>query len=138
MFDEFMNDDPKEEDFLPPDMERVEYVLGLTVDLYSIQSSASLTIDQQRALLLASTNLKVLLAQAISGWTLYNEESKYSDRLRSLAIEMYNYIVLNNPEMIDSFSDIGAIQQHENFRKEGPTTGVISEFFNPDAPSEEQ
>lgn len=128
-----MNDDPKEEDFVPPDMEKVEYILGLTVDLYTIQATVELTLEQQRALLLASTHMKILLAQAISGWTLYNEESRYADRLNDLAAELYNHIVMNQPELIDSFPDIDVLQEHKNFRMHGPTRGVITDFFNPDA-----
>lgn len=133
MFDKYMNDDPDEDDFLPPDMERVEYILGLTVDLYSIQATVPLTLEQQRALMLASTHMKVLMAQAISGWTLYSEESKYGDRLSILATELYNYIVINQPEKIDSFQDIGVLQEHLSFRNDGPTKAIITDFFNPDA-----
>lgn len=139
MFDQFMNDDPSEDDFLPPDVERVDYVLGLTVDLYTVLSTAELSIEQQRAIVLASTNLKILLAQAISGWTLYNEEAKYADRLRDLSGELYNHIVMNQPEMIDSFKDIDVMNEHRKYRFDGPKEGVITNFFNSsDSDNDEQ
>jgi hypothetical protein len=131
MFDEYMNDDPKEEDFMPPDMDKVDHVLGITVDLYTVLSSAELNMEQQGTLIRASTNLKILLAQAISGWTLYNEESKYGDRLRGLASELYNYIVINQPEMIDSFKDIDVINEYQKYCAEGAQAAMIQDFFDP-------
>lgn len=126
-----LSDEMFMDEFRPPDMEMVDTILGLSLELYNIKQNVVMDGYQQDILAMSSRNLKLLLAMTMSGWTLYNEEGKYAERLKELCSTMYNHIVLNDPSSINVFTDIEVIQEYTNFKANGSDPEKLYEIFNP-------
>lgn len=122
-----MTDEPFLNEFRPPDDDMIEYMLNMSSYLFMFSKKEELTETERLTLAQASHSMKVLLAMAIGGHILYEQESKFADELHQVGSSLYDKAMLLDPGTIAEF-DIGPLIRFRNYREDGVDVNSL-DFF---------
>lgn len=123
-----MDETPFLNEFRPPDEDMIQYMLDMSSYLVMLAKKPDMTETERLTVSRAAHSMKVLLAMAVGGHILFEQESKFADELHKTATLLYDKLMLTDPALADSV-DIGPLIRFRNYREDGVDISAL-DFFN--------
>ena len=103
-------------EFRPPDEDMVEYILATSTLLSKISKYENMSEEDAQVISTASRSLLVLMAMAVSGFSLFSTETDHTQSLADLSQALYDRLVFTNPSLMSEI-DISPITEWQDYRK---------------------
>lgn len=104
-------------EFRPPDQEMIDYILVTSTLLSKISKYDNISEEDAQVMSTASRSLLVLMAMAVSGFSLFSAETEHAQSLADLSQSLYDRLVFTDPSLISEI-DISAVTAWQDYRKE--------------------
>ena len=102
-------------EFRPPDSKMIDYMLELSGDIEKLSNLDELNHSQKATLEVASRSIKLLLAMAISGHTLFIAEGRRLDAMADLARTLHDILLLTEPSALDSVANLDVLRDYSQW-----------------------
>lgn len=94
-----------EDEFKPLDEERIEFVVGLAIDIKEIADRAECLTDIEKQIIrLASHQMMVMTSMTLAGYDLYSSHMQHADALYSDAATMMKIIQTRAPHVLNELN----------------------------------
>jgi hypothetical protein len=103
-------------EFRPPDEDMVEFILATSTLLSKISKYENMSEEDARVISAASRSLLVLMAMAVSGFSLFSTETDHAQSLADLSQALYDRLVFTDPSLMSEI-DISPITEWQDYRK---------------------
>ena len=103
-------------EFRPPDEDMVEYILATSTLLSKISKYENMSEEDAQVISTASRSLLVLMAMAVSGFSLFSTETDHTQSLADLSQALYDRLVFTDPSLMSEI-DISPITEWQDYRK---------------------
>lgn len=103
-------------EFRPPDEDMVEYILATSTLLSKISKYENMSEEDAQVISTASRSLLVLMAMAVSGFSLFSTETDHAQSLADLSQALYDRLVFTDPSLMSEI-DISPITEWQDYRK---------------------
>ena len=120
-----MSDDNElRSEFRPPDEQMVDYMIGLSEELSKMATTIDMPNSSREVLEVASRSIKLLLAMAISGHTLFIGEGRRTDEIADVARSLYDILFLIEPSALDSVANLDVLRRYSEWESSPFETGI--------------
>lgn len=102
-------------EFRPPDIQMVDFMMGLANEVDAIFGIEGLTTTQKDTLEAASRSIKILLAMAISGHQLFMAEGKRLDDIADVARTLYDMLFLIEPSALENVRNLHLLTEYSRW-----------------------
>jgi hypothetical protein len=103
-------------EFRPPDEDMVEFILATSTLLSKISKYENMSEEDAQVISAASRSLLVLMAMAVSGFSLFSTETDHAQSLADLSQALYDRLVFTDPSLMSEI-DISPITEWQDYRK---------------------
>ena len=103
-------------EFRPPDEDMVEFILATSTLLSKISKYENMSEEDAQVISAASRSLLVLMAMAVSGFSLLSTETDHAQSLADLSQALYDRLVFTDPSLMSEI-DISPITEWQDYRK---------------------
>ena len=103
-------------EFRPPDEDMVEFILATSTLLSKISKYENMSEEDAQVISAASRSLLVLMAMAVSGFSLFSTETDHAQSLADLSQALYDRLVFTDPSLMSEIN-ISPITEWQDYRK---------------------
>jgi hypothetical protein len=114
-------------EFRPPDEDMVEFILATSTLLSKISKYENMSEEDAQVISAASRSLLVLMAMAVSGFSLFSTETDHAQSLADLSQALYDRLVFTDPSLMSEI-DISPITEWQDYRKALIDEAKLQEF----------